>query len=319
MPVTRPPRSAALLTRMPLLLEPVAPAGVGAGQGVVQEGHVVHAACGLAADRQPVGAPAVRVLHGDAARGFPGIGLDRDAVVAVLDVGVADQHVADVLGVHPVGVARGDRGLDPHAPYRRAAAALEQDVVHRRVDQVDVVHRQVARTVADDQLRVLLSAAAALGRRGQLPPGLARSEHRLTAASIDDALMTGGVPGAHQSGAGAGQRYERLTAVVTRTDRAALGAAGDLVVGRLTGGVERHSGVDQQYLVGTDAQRTAQERGVAAARRQFDGLSATGALVQCGLDTSGVGCGRLGGAGERPRCLPTAEPATGTQVPGTLG
>src|SRR5699024_8366315 len=46
------------------------------------------------------------VLEGDTLRGALGAGLERDAVVAHIDVAVADAHVTAGLGVDAVGVRR---------------------------------------------------------------------------------------------------------------------------------------------------------------------------------------------------------------------
>src|SRR5581483_2926955 len=79
------------------------PGAVHPADGVAREQDVRDAVVGLAADRHAVGA--VEVAVGDRhVRGRAGVGLDRDAVVAVGDVGVVDGDVGGAVGVEAVGV-----------------------------------------------------------------------------------------------------------------------------------------------------------------------------------------------------------------------
>src|SRR5699024_10665199 len=84
-------------------LQPDAP--VGTWEDAVADGAVAHPAPQLPADHHPtvpVDHRAARdhdVLAGDALRGGLGAGLARDAVIADIDMAVADAHIAARLGV----------------------------------------------------------------------------------------------------------------------------------------------------------------------------------------------------------------------------
>ena len=241
---------------------------------VIFDQDVLEPVGGLAADRDAVRAIALVVADRDMGVGGV-VGLHGHAVVAVLDNGVVDRAVGRRVEVDAVGVERGIQGVDVQPPDDEAAAVLEVQVLLGRVGQRQVVDGQVVGVGGLDQPRVdLLQPLRGRGRR-HLPPGGVGAEDGQVAAAVDGALV---VPARAwraltlDTRVDPGDRDERVAAVAGGADRTAGGVAGDLVVGRLPRGVERHSGPDDQVLVVADSERAGQEPGVRPIRGQDHGL-----------------------------------------------
>src|SRR5699024_5488128 len=123
-------------------LQPDAP--VGTLEDAVADGDVAHPAAHLAASHHPtvpVDHRATRdhdVLATYALRGSLGAGLDRDAVIAVIDMAVADAHIAAGLGVDAIGVRGIRRVGDAHPGDRHVLAQRRMDRPGGRVAQEDV-------------------------------------------------------------------------------------------------------------------------------------------------------------------------------------
>src|SRR5262249_41087271 len=97
--------------------------------------------------------------------------LDRDVVVARVDVAVGDRDVRgagriDAVGISRTRVAR----VDDQPPYRKAVAAVVHDVEVRRVLERELVDREIVGPVDLNESWTALALVDHLRELREIPP-----------------------------------------------------------------------------------------------------------------------------------------------------
>ena len=124
--------------------------------------------------------------------------LDRNLVVSVRDIDIHDRHDIGRDNVDAVGIGRVRRCSDRDAVDHRIGDVAQPKVPHRRILQVNALHRDVGRVPEFHQPRVRQAIAARRKGNGrvwerrrprQIPPALgAHAGRRHTALTIDRAI-----------------------------------------------------------------------------------------------------------------------------------